>query len=92
MEAVLHDLSLDLRMFPVSAGSRQQCFGTGSLGGLSYVPSGPGPRWSTGLIIFDRCEPCDRMTGIPASAADDRVSVLWWSSARRWWVSDPAWD
>lgn len=75
-----------------SRPSRLQCFGAGSLGGRSHVPAGPGPRWSTGLIAFDRCETCDRMTRIPASAADDRVSVLWCSSARRWWVSDPARD
>lgn len=29
-----------------------------------------------GLIVFDRCKACDRTTGIPSSAADDRVSVL----------------
>lgn len=75
-----------------SRPSRLQCFGAGSLGWRSYVPAGPGPRWSTGLIAFDRCETCDRMTRIPASAADDRVPVLWWSSAHCWWVSDPAWD
>lgn len=53
------------------------------------MPAGPGPRCSTGLIGFDRCETCDCMTRIPASAADDRVSVFWWSWARCWWVSDP---
>lgn len=40
------------------------------------MPAGPGPRWFAGLIVFDRCETCDRVAGIPVSAADDRVSVV----------------
>lgn len=63
-------------------------FGQEVLADSCVYASGSQPTWGRGLIVFDRCETCDCMTGIPLSAADDRVSVLQRSSGCGWWVSD----
>lgn len=51
-------------------------FGQEFLADSCVYASGSLPTLGRGLIVFDRCETCDCMTGIPLSAADDRVSVL----------------
>ena len=51
-------------------------FGQKFLADSCVYASGSLPTLGRGLIVFDRCETCDCTTGIPLSAADDRVSVL----------------
>lgn len=87
----LHAFPVDLLTFPgCSSGFRPtdcSVLEQGFLAASHMCQRAPAHAFA-GLIPFDTCETCDRAAGIPVSAADDRVSVLWCSSARCWWVSD----